>query len=65
VSLHGVDGRATSWDRPLAGSLDLLVVRSEVLAGNPLGDPALRPLYVYRPPDFGVAAGDGARLPAV
>ena len=65
MSLHEVDGQTRSWDRPLAGSLDLLVVRSEALADNPLGDPALRPLYVYRPPGFKAAAGDGARLSAV
>ena len=38
------------WDRPLAGSLEQLTVRSQLLDGNPLGDPAVRPLYVYRPP---------------
>ena len=39
------------------------MVRSELLEGNPLGDPAVRPLYVYRP-----AAADGEtgnRLPSV
>jgi Putative esterase len=52
------------WERPLAGTLDRLVVESDVLAGNPLGDPARRPLYVYRPP--GVSRGrDGAALPSV
>ncbi|MDQ5809246.1 MAG: alpha/beta hydrolase-fold protein [Actinomycetota bacterium] len=38
------------WNRRLLGRLDELVVESEVLAGNPLGDPARRPLYVYVPP---------------
>lgn len=38
------------WDRPLRGTLDRLVVSSEILADNPLGDPASRPLYVYRAP---------------
>jgi enterochelin esterase-like enzyme len=28
------------------------VVESELLAGNPLGDPARRPLVVYLPPDY-------------
>ena len=37
------------WNRPLRGRLDALVVESELLAGNPLGDPAHRPLYVYVP----------------
>ena len=43
------------WQRPLAGRFDQLVVESEALAGNPLGDPARRPLYVYSSP--GVARG--------
>ena len=38
------------WNRPLRGRLDTLVVESEVLADNPLGDPIRRPLYVYVPP---------------
>jgi pimeloyl-ACP methyl ester carboxylesterase len=51
------------WRRPLRGALDELVVESELLAGNPLGDPAVRPLYVYRSP--GVAAGRAEGVPAV
>jgi hypothetical protein len=51
------------WDPPLAGELDRYVVRSELLADNPLGDPVQRPLYVYRPP--GVEAEPGERVPAV
>jgi S-formylglutathione hydrolase FrmB len=51
--LRGLPG--APWERSLAGTLDQLVVESEVLAGNPLGDPARRPLYVYRSP--GVAGG--------
>jgi S-formylglutathione hydrolase FrmB len=39
----------------MRGRFDTLVVDSEVLAGNPLGDPARRPLYVYSSP--GVATG--------
>jgi len=38
------------WERPLRGRFDKLVVESELLADNPLGDPARRPLYVYLPP---------------
>jgi enterochelin esterase-like enzyme len=53
----------TSWSRPLAGSLDVLSVHSELLEGNPLGDPAVRPLYVYQPP--GVRANPGLRLPSI
>jgi S-formylglutathione hydrolase FrmB len=38
------------WERPLQGAFDRLVVSSEILAQNPLGDPATRPLYVYSAP---------------
>ncbi|MBO0767333.1 MAG: hypothetical protein J2O48_01485 [Solirubrobacterales bacterium] len=38
------------WQPALRGRVDQLVVDSEVLADNPLGDPARRPLYVYLPP---------------
>src|SRR3954470_17590779 len=41
------------WDQPLSGTLDRLVVESERLAGNPLGDPTRRPLWVYRAPGVG------------
>jgi S-formylglutathione hydrolase FrmB len=68
--VHGVALRACEtpvgppWGRPLAGALDQLVVESEVLAGNPLGDSPRRPLYVYRAP--GVAADARRdRVPAV
>ena len=64
MALREVDGVAGApWERPLAGSLDKLVVESELLAGNPLGDPARRPLYVYRPP--GVSVDQATRVPAV
>lgn len=39
------------------------MVESEVLAGNPLGDPTRRPLYVYSSP--GVAAGRSGRVSCV
>ena len=59
MSLREVEGPAGApWERPLHGTLDRLVVESELLADNPLGDPARRPLYVYRPP------GRRARPPA-
>jgi hypothetical protein len=51
------------WERPLHGTLDRLVVESEALAGNPLGDPSRRPLYVYRPP--GVELDHPKPLPTV
>jgi Putative esterase len=51
VALRELDGPAAEpWERPLAGALDRLVVESELLAGNPLGDSPRRPLYVYRSP---------------
>jgi S-formylglutathione hydrolase FrmB len=56
--LHEAAG--APWERPLAGTLDKLVVESELLRGNPLGDPHRRPLYVYVPP--GVTGGE---LPSV
>jgi S-formylglutathione hydrolase FrmB len=40
------------WDSPLAGRLDEHVIDSVVLRGNPLGDPAQRPLWVYVPPGY-------------
>jgi S-formylglutathione hydrolase FrmB len=64
VALHEVEGAAASrWERPLQGSLDRLVVRSELLEDNPLGDPAERPLFVYRPATADSEAASG--LPAV
>ena len=51
------------WDRRDAGTLEQLTVTSELLAGNPLGDPADRPLWVYLPE--GVAVESGDRYPTV
>lgn len=51
------------WERRLAGRLVELGVASELLAGNPLGDPATRPLYVYLPP--GVEEGSGELVPSI
>jgi hypothetical protein len=64
MALHPVEGVAgPPWERPLQGTLERLVVESELLVGNPLGDPARRPLYVYLPP--GVERGGGAKLSSV
>jgi enterochelin esterase-like enzyme len=49
------------WGRDLAGELHELTFESEVLKGNPLGDPSSRPLYVYTPPGW----PDGGPYPAV
>ncbi len=51
------------WSRPLAGTFERLVVESELLAGNPLGDPVRRPLYVLRPP--GVELDHPRPLPVI
>jgi S-formylglutathione hydrolase FrmB len=51
MTLREVDGVAGApWQPQLNGSFDELVVESELLADNPLGDPARRPLYVYTSP---------------
>ena len=41
------------WSRDPAGRFDEHVLESEALCGNPLGDPATRPLWVYVPPGAG------------
>jgi len=64
MALMEAEGPAGApWERPMAGTLDRLVVESELLAGNPLGDPQRRPLYVYRPP--GVDLDHPRPLPSV
>ena len=40
------------WTRTFAGRLDELDIESEALRGNPLGDPNVRPLWVYVPPGY-------------
>lgn len=63
MALREVAGSSSArWERPLAGSLERLKVRSQLLDGNPLGDPAVRPLYVYRPP---VSSRVGEPLPSI
>ncbi len=51
------------WSAPLAGTLNEHVITSELLRGNPLGDPHERPLWVYTPP--GYADEPDRRYPAV
>ena len=51
------------WSAELAGRIDEHVITSELLRGNPLGDPAERPLWVYLPP--GYDDEPGRRYPAV
>jgi S-formylglutathione hydrolase FrmB len=40
------------WTAELAGRIDEHVLTSELLLGNPLGDPHERPLWVYLPPGY-------------
>ena len=40
------------WEKELAGRIDRHVIDSALLADNPLGDPAQRPLWVYVPPGY-------------
>ena len=40
------------WSADLAGHIDERVISSELLRGNPLGDPHERPLLVYLPPGY-------------
>jgi S-formylglutathione hydrolase FrmB len=64
MSLSRIEGLpGAPWDRPLAGMLDRMTVHSEVLEENPLGDPARRPLYVYRSP--GAIAPGRERFPTI
>ncbi len=40
------------WSVPLAGRVDEHTFTSATLQGNPLGDPHVRPLWVYVPPGY-------------
>jgi hypothetical protein len=40
------------WSRDFAGRIDEHTISSDALAGNPLGDPAERPLWVYVPAGY-------------
>jgi S-formylglutathione hydrolase FrmB len=40
------------WRGDLAGRIDEGVITSELLRGNPLGDPHERPVWVYLPPGY-------------
>ena len=51
------------WSREPAGRWEHLEIDSEALRGNPLGDPHVRPLWVYTPPAY--EAEPDNRYPAV
>jgi hypothetical protein len=40
------------WSAELAGRIDEQVITSDLLRGNPLGDPHERPVWVYLPPGY-------------
>jgi S-formylglutathione hydrolase FrmB len=40
------------WSSDFAGRVEEHVIESDALAGNPLGDPSRRPLWVYLPPGY-------------
>jgi S-formylglutathione hydrolase FrmB len=44
--------RMLPWRADLAGRMDEHSITSELLRGNPLGDPFERPLHVYVPPGY-------------
>jgi S-formylglutathione hydrolase FrmB len=44
--------KTVPWGHEWAGRIDELVFASDALRGNPLGDPAERPLWVYTPPGY-------------
>ena len=53
MALKRVEGVAGApWELEIEGRFDRLTVESDLLAGNPLGDPTKRPLYVYAPPGY-------------
>ena len=51
------------WSHEYAGRFDEHELASEALRGNPLGDPAVRPLRVYVPPAY--EAGPERRFPSL
>ncbi len=50
------------WGRELVGRVEERWFDSELLATNPLGDPARRPVYVYLPPGYDTS---GERYPSI
>jgi hypothetical protein len=51
------------WGSELRGRMDEHEFESQVLRGNPLGDPYRRPLWVYVPPDYD--QDDERRYPSI
>ena len=54
------------WSADLVGRIEEQVISSELLRGNPLGDPHERPLLVYLPPGYDdESQRPGRRYPSV
>ncbi len=53
------------WSIEPAGRFEDVVVESAALVGNPLGDPAERPMIVYLPPGYDDAANADRRYPSI
>jgi S-formylglutathione hydrolase FrmB len=51
-SMNTSDHLDWPWTASAAGRLDQLAVESAALRDNPLGDPHVRPLWVYLPPGY-------------
>ena len=51
------------WSRDYAGRFEEHELESDALRGNRLGDPHVRPLWVYTPP--GYARDEDRRLPSI
>ena len=55
------DSVTPPWPTALGGRIERLTVASDLLRGNPLGDPHERPLWVYLPPGY---ADERRRFPS-
>ncbi len=51
------------YQHELAGRLHQETIESDLLRGNPLGDPHVRPLWIYTPPGYDDASG--RRYPSI
>lgn len=51
------------WEAELTGRLHRETITSDLLRDNPLGDPHVRPIWIYTPP--GYDESPGARYPAI
>jgi S-formylglutathione hydrolase FrmB len=55
----------TKYAQAQPGRLVVLEHRSKVLEGNPLGDPAVRPLHVWLPPQYDLDGSADRRFPVL